>query len=214
MLLTRRSSVCRVSLLPHPLRCPPLSPLLLTPATLCMLAGSDLAWGAIVLSLIKQWRNAFRCRRRGLCRWLWRASSCWLFESTCWKEWVTWESMTGIFFFFPLLTSCVWERCWLRPLDGDVIPFFTATRLLCGPTVEYCRWYLGSFSPWMWRKSCSGLHFHYYTAGDERCVKWNRRALPPHLRRTTLIFWPPLTRIILSFLFSLLFISHNRLICR
>lgn len=124
------------------------------------------------------------------------------------------ESMTGIFFFFPLLTSCVWERCWLRPLDGDVIPFFTATRLLCGPTVEYCRWYLGSFSPWMWRKSCSGLHFHYYTAGDERCVKWNRRALPPHLRRTTLIFWPPLTRIILSFLFSLLFISHNRLICR
>lgn len=101
MLLTRRSSVCRVSLLPHPLRCPPLSPLLLTPATLCMLAGSDLAWGAIVLSLIKQWRNAFRCRWRGRCRWLWRASSCWLFESTCWKEWVTWERAWQAFFFFP-----------------------------------------------------------------------------------------------------------------
>lgn len=72
---------------------------------------------------------------------------------------------------------------------------------------------LGSFSPWMWRKSCSGLHFHYYTAGDEHCVKWTRRALPPHLWRTMLIFWPPLTRINLSFLFSLLFISHNRLIC-
>lgn len=49
--------------------------------------------------------------------------------------WVTWKSMTSIFFFFSV-QSCVWERCWLEPLDGDVIPFFAATQALCGPTVE------------------------------------------------------------------------------
>lgn len=56
---------------------------LVLPRQNCMLAGSDLAWGAIVLSLIKQWINASDVERGPCCcwcilLWLWAplASSC------------------------------------------------------------------------------------------------------------------------------------------
>lgn len=80
-----------------------------SPQQYCMLAGSDLAWGAIVLSLIKQWINASAVEG-GLCGcwcvslWLWTASSCGclnpLVEKSEWGAlWVTWERMTGNFLF-------------------------------------------------------------------------------------------------------------------
>lgn len=60
-------------------------------------------------------------------------------------------------------------------------------------------------------QSCSCLHFHYYTAGDECHVKSNRHALPPHPQRTRLIFWPLLRE---RGLFLLpLSLSHSMLIC-
>lgn len=58
-----------------------------SPQQYCMLAGSDLAWGAIVLSLIKQWINASDVEG-GLCG-CWYillvvdSFLLWLFESTC-----------------------------------------------------------------------------------------------------------------------------------
>ena len=73
--------------------------------------------------------------------WLWRASSRWLFESTCWREWVMWESMTGIFFSPPhvlcvgaMLTQASRWRCYSL-LHSHSVALWSQ--------VESCRWYLG-----------------------------------------------------------------------
>lgn len=138
-----------VFILPHPLRYLSFSPRFLS-QRYCMLAGSDLARGAIVLSLTQQW-----VKEEGsvllvlfFCCGLERCSFSWQFESTCWKRvWVrSCVSNVGEHDRHFSVQSCVWEQCWLKPLDGDVIPFFTATHG-CSviAMVETCG-YL-----WMWR---------------------------------------------------------------
>lgn len=64
-----------------------------SPQQHCMLARSDLAWGAIVLSLNKPVDKCCRCRGWALLLLLNLVAVVdsfllWLFESTCWKEWV------------------------------------------------------------------------------------------------------------------------------
>lgn len=184
--------------------------LLSHPSNTCMPVGSDLAWGAIVLSLIKRWTKVLQIPRKGpLLLPVCFTVGCGQLGSTCCKEWV--RSPDGrehdrLFFFF---FKSVFKRCTLQPLDGDVIPFFTAAQVLLGPTV------VAIWKPWSMNvvQSCCCLHFHYYAAGDEHHVESNRHTLPPHLQRTRLIFWPLLIETSLFFPFPLSFLSHNRLIC-
>ncbi|CAB1417037.1 unnamed protein product [Pleuronectes platessa] len=44
--------------------------------------------------------------------------------------------LSDIFRLAPILELCLRRRCCVLPLDGDVIPFFTAAQVPCGPVVE------------------------------------------------------------------------------
>lgn len=161
MLSSKVICVKYLSSLIHSASC--LSLPLFLPQHNCMLAGSDLAWGAIVLNLIKQWINASDVKRALCCCWcislqLWTASSCGCLIPLVEKSMS--EKLCEHDMHFSV-KICVWKWCWLKPLDGDVIPFFTATQVLCGPTVETV---VGIWKPdiWMWLLTFSLIHCRWW----------------------------------------------------